>query len=244
VDHLNTPRLIANQAGTTVWKWDQQEPFGSTPPNDNPSGLGAFDFPLRFPGQYFDKETNLAYNYHRDYDPATGRYVQSDPIGLGGGVNTYAYVWQSPVMFIDFFGLYECWWLDLGNQPRCEPTGLRRQKPTGTYQTKEWFPAPDPKSPSIGIGPIPPMPWPGGKLVWRTVFKEKGYWEAEFECKVWSTYVCKDDCGKITFYPGNRYYKKWEKDEDYDDIIGYGPWSDVGAPPGPWDLPGPRPRRR
>jgi len=104
-DHLNTPRLIANQQGATVWKWDQQEPFGSTPPNDNPSGLGAFDFPLRLPGQYYDRETALHYNMFRDYDPSIGRYVESDPIGLDGGLNTYAYVRSSPLLAIDLYGL-------------------------------------------------------------------------------------------------------------------------------------------
>jgi RHS repeat-associated protein len=96
-DHLNTPRLIANQAGTTVWRWDQGEPFGNDVPNNNPSGAGAFDFPLRFPGQYFDRETSLAYNYYRDYDPSIGRYIQSDPIGLRGGINPYAYVGGNPL---------------------------------------------------------------------------------------------------------------------------------------------------
>jgi len=56
-----------------VWRWDQQEPFGVNPPDENPSGLGAFDLPLRLPGQYFDKETNLHYNHFRDYDPAVDR---------------------------------------------------------------------------------------------------------------------------------------------------------------------------
>ena len=51
VDHLDTPRLVADAAGTTVWKWDQQEPFGDNVANENPSGLGAFDLPLRLPGQ-------------------------------------------------------------------------------------------------------------------------------------------------------------------------------------------------
>jgi RHS repeat-associated protein len=74
-------------------------------PDENPSGLGTFDLPLRLPGQYFDKETNLHYNYFRDYDPSIGRYGQFDPIGLRGGINGYAYVSSSPLSFIDAFGL-------------------------------------------------------------------------------------------------------------------------------------------
>jgi len=105
VDHLNTPRMIANQTGTTVWRWDQGEPFGNDVPNNNPSGAGAFDFPLRFPGQYFDRETNIAYNYYRDYDANVGRYIQSDPIGLRAGLNTYLYVQGNPISFRDARGL-------------------------------------------------------------------------------------------------------------------------------------------
>jgi RHS repeat-associated protein len=88
-----------------VWRWDQQEPFGVNVPDENPSSLGAFEFPLRFPGQYADKETNLFYNYFRDYDPVIGRYAESDPIGLTGGTNTYAYVMSNPVSYVDPFGL-------------------------------------------------------------------------------------------------------------------------------------------
>jgi RHS repeat-associated protein len=74
-------------------------------PNNNPSGAGAFEFPLRFPGQYFDRETNLNYNYFRDYDPGLGSYKQSDPIGLAGGLNTYLYVLAKPLILVDAFGL-------------------------------------------------------------------------------------------------------------------------------------------
>jgi len=101
VDHLNTPRLVADATGTTVWKWDELEPFGNSPADENPSGLGLFDLRLRFPGQYFDKETNLAYNLGRDYDAGIGRYTEFDPAGLRGGVNPYAYVDGNPLSWFD-----------------------------------------------------------------------------------------------------------------------------------------------
>lgn len=104
-DHLNTPRLVADATGTTVWRWDQAEPFGVNTPDENPSSLGAFEFPLRLPGQYADKETSLYYNGRRDYDSESGRYIQSDPIGLRGGINTYVYVSGNPISFNDPLGL-------------------------------------------------------------------------------------------------------------------------------------------
>ena len=67
----------------------------------------SFTYNLRFPGQYYLAETGLHYNYFRDYDPQTGRYLESDPIGLQGGVNTYAYVRGNPVRRFDSFGLTE-----------------------------------------------------------------------------------------------------------------------------------------
>lgn len=100
-DHLDTPRTITNGPGQTVWTWSNDDPFGYNAPNENPTGLGNFTCNLRFPGQYFDRETNLHYNYFRDYDPWIGRYVQSDPIGLRGGINTYAYVNANPLRFQD-----------------------------------------------------------------------------------------------------------------------------------------------
>jgi RHS repeat-associated protein len=61
---------------------------------------------IRFPGQYEDVETGLHYNYFRDYDPSLGRYVESDPIGLDGGLNTFAYAGSAPVRFSDPLGLF------------------------------------------------------------------------------------------------------------------------------------------
>ena len=105
VDHLNTPRLITDANQQARWRWDQQEPFGVNAPDENPAGQGAFEFPGRFPGQYADKETNLSYNYFRDYDPGLARYATSDPIGLASGPNTYAYVLNDPLTLVDRRGL-------------------------------------------------------------------------------------------------------------------------------------------
>jgi len=105
-DQLNTPRKVTDVSNQLRWNWDPT-PFGEGAPNENPASLGQFKYNLRFPGQYFDGETNLNYNYFRDYDPAVGRYVESDPIGLIAGVNTYGYVGQNPLIFVDSLGL--CW---------------------------------------------------------------------------------------------------------------------------------------
>jgi RHS repeat-associated protein len=105
-DHLNTPRKVSRPSDNQlVWRWDA-DPFGSASDNQNPVGLGTFVYDLRFPGQYYMAETGLSQNYHREFDPLTGRYVQSDPVGLAGGnYATYAYVRSSPVGFIDPLGL-------------------------------------------------------------------------------------------------------------------------------------------
>ncbi len=88
-----------------MWQWNNDDPFGGNPPDEDPDGDGQrFEFNLRFPGQYFDQETNLHYNYFRDYDPSIGRYIQSDPIGLDGGINTYLYAFD-PLTQIDPLGL-------------------------------------------------------------------------------------------------------------------------------------------
>ncbi|UVK98792.1 RHS repeat-associated core domain-containing protein [Pseudomonas sp. B21-048] len=97
-DHLNTPCIGTNAAQEIVWEW-KPDAFGIG------KASGSLTLNLRFPGQYYDVETELHYNYFRDYDPETGRYVESDPIGLSGGLNTYGYVEGNPISFIDPYGL-------------------------------------------------------------------------------------------------------------------------------------------
>jgi RHS repeat-associated protein len=99
-DHLGAPHQITDASVTAVWLWDH-DPFG----NGTPSG--TFSDNLRFPGQFYDQNAKLHYNYFRDYDPNIGRYIESDPIGLKGGINTYAYVSDNPVNLVDPKGLYD-----------------------------------------------------------------------------------------------------------------------------------------
>jgi len=103
-DHIDTPRVVVDKNNNVRWRW-VVEPFGTTAPEADPSSMGVFTQNLRFPGQYFDQESGLHYNYFRSYDSSVGRYTQSDPIGLGGGINTYAYVEGSPIGFTDPMGL-------------------------------------------------------------------------------------------------------------------------------------------
>lgn len=97
-DHLNTPRIATNATRAKVWEW-KSDAFGVGEPS------GPLTLNLRFPGQYYDAETGLHYNYFRDYDPQTGRYVESDPIGLRGGLNTFGYAMANPLKLIDPKGL-------------------------------------------------------------------------------------------------------------------------------------------
>jgi RHS repeat-associated protein len=115
-DHLNAPRKVQQPVtDALVWRWDT-DPFGTAAPNENPSGLGTFPYNIRFPGQYYQAETGLNQNLNRDYDPLTGRYVESDPMGLNGGSwSTYAYVAGNPISNADPSGLevrYMCRPLD------------------------------------------------------------------------------------------------------------------------------------
>lgn len=115
-DHLGTPRLITDQGNMPVWQWPYSA-FGSNKPTGVLAATvtagtaklkatkTALEANMRFPGQYFDEESNLSYNYFRSYNGSQGRYTQADPIGLGGGVNRFAYVGGDPLAFTDPLGL-------------------------------------------------------------------------------------------------------------------------------------------
>lgn len=91
-----TPLRATDRTGSVVWSASYSVFGKATLSTSNQILMN-----LRLPGQYYDQETELHYNYFRDYDSATGRYVQSDPIGLDGGINTYAYALSNPISFSD-----------------------------------------------------------------------------------------------------------------------------------------------
>ena len=128
-DHLGSPRLVTRSTdNAVVWRWDS-DPFGTNQPNQNPIGLGTFSYNLRFPGQYYDAESGLNYNYFRDYDGQTGRYVESDPVLQFGRLQSspvstprqllvvpqlfasYNYVFETPIRGADRYGLGPLEWL-------------------------------------------------------------------------------------------------------------------------------------
>ncbi|WP_260476915.1 RHS repeat-associated core domain-containing protein [Stenotrophomonas sp. 278] len=107
-DHMGTPRMVIDAIrDVTIWEWDSKtEVFGNQIPNSDADGDGvSYELAMRFPGQLATDASALFYNYQREYDPSAGRYSQSDPIGLNGGLDTYSYVGGNPLIFSDPYGL-------------------------------------------------------------------------------------------------------------------------------------------
>lgn len=117
-DHLNTPRKLTQPDGQVAWQWaysafgDEQPTLGAkrftdatTSPTTGSTSIPEVTFNLRYPGQYYDKESNLHYNYFRSYSAERGRYTQADPIGLDGGFNRFGYVEGNALGYIDPEGL-------------------------------------------------------------------------------------------------------------------------------------------
>lgn len=126
VDHLGTPIAVTNATRLVVWR-ATHDPFGAATVQDDVDGDGNhLTLNLRFPGQYADAESGLHYNYFRTYDPSLGRFLESDPLGLAAGTNTYAYVGGNPLSAIDPLGLdtehrydLDSWLCDQGG-PGCD----------------------------------------------------------------------------------------------------------------------------
>jgi RHS repeat-associated protein len=116
-DHLGTPQQLVDQSGAVVWS-AVYDAYGEAYQD-----VALVENNLRFPGQYFDAETGLHYNWHRYYDPSTGRYLTPDPIGLDGGINLYTYVKDDPVNYTDPWGLFQFGTRPLAGTPRQLPLG-------------------------------------------------------------------------------------------------------------------------
>lgn len=109
-DRLGTPRAVVDPSrNLSVWEWNiAGEAFGNSEPRQDPDLDGkSFFFDLRFPGQRHDRSSGLSHNYFRDYDSFSGRYAQSDPVGLFAGLNTYVYVKGRPLNSTDYYGLQD-----------------------------------------------------------------------------------------------------------------------------------------
>ena len=132
-DHLGTPQTMTDLDQNIVWQADYT-PFGQATILTQ-----TIENNIRFPGQYYDEETNLHYNYFRYYDPTLGRYITSDPIGLAGGINTFGYVGGSPLGATDPLGL-EC--TSVNETVTCKvpggPQDISFPKPSGWPSSIKW----------------------------------------------------------------------------------------------------------
>ncbi len=103
-DQIGTPQELTDEAGEVAWSARYRAWGAAQEVISEAARKAGITSPLRFAGQYFDRETGLHYNRHRYYDPTSGRFVSKDPIGLTGGINAYQYA-PNPISWIDPFGL-------------------------------------------------------------------------------------------------------------------------------------------
>ena len=138
-DHLGTPQKLIDTAGAVVWQ-AAYLPYGEAQVQANSTVTNN----LRFPGQYYDEETDLHYNWNRYYDPVLGRYLSPDPIGLEGGLNLYGYVGGDPVNGVDPEGL--------ANLNLFKP-GIIQAKQTDSWNPPDCYSVSGHGSPSNMTGP-------------------------------------------------------------------------------------------
>ncbi|GEM_PF-3408901 len=146
-DHLGTPRVVIDPVrDVAIWQWNNKsEVFGDQAPANDSDGDGvALDLALSFPGQQATDASGLFYNYQREYDPAVGRYSQSDPIGLRGGITLFSYSKSNPASRADPLGLRST----AGQVARFPPPG-------GYYGDGDYYQQQDPDLPNYGISDYP-----------------------------------------------------------------------------------------
>jgi len=214
-DHLTTPRLATDAAGEVVWRWDGRA-FGDSAP------IGGITVNLRYPGQYYDQETGLHYNAARYYDSGLGRYLTSDPIGLGAGPNTYLYVGANPLYWIDATGLAaECIFTPLSF--RYSASGQGRTMTTRRWDSTTCEPinslgAPLPPDNPRRLGRGRPLDWISPKWKCQTTYFMAGHMEELYKATAWGVLRCYDDCGKLADEMHG--YKRWEPADEWRIIEG------------------------
>lgn len=152
---MKTPRRLTNTQGQTAWRWkysafgDEQPTKAAnrfvdpvTTPNAGTGTVADVNYNLRYPGQYADSESGLHYNYFRSYDARTGRYTQSDPIGLDGGWNRFGYVEGNPLSGVDPDGQRAMSPRDWNYSPG-SPLGPRLEEPSSPGGMDGMMPAPN-----------------------------------------------------------------------------------------------------
>lgn len=187
-DHLGTPQLLVTASGTPAWQ-AAYLPFGQAQVS-----LATVENNLRFSGQYFDGETGLHYNWHRFYDPSTGRYISADPIGLEGGLNLYAYVENNSINWVDPWGLstFMCTKPLHGLGPKWGPL---------LYPKSKWNPSPAYHQ-FLCVNDYANSPECGGmdrsgSALWSDGIPSKDTWPSKSEegqCETVDLRECVDDC--------------------------------------------------
>ncbi len=124
-DHLGTPTKLIDEDGHLLWSAEPDDWAAIKDERTVPN----LQQPIRFQGQWQDEETGLYYNRYRYYDPKQGRYITQDPIGLAGGLNSYAYV-SNPTGWVDPLGLFELSGYDFSNL-----NSIQANYPTGSSKT-------------------------------------------------------------------------------------------------------------
>jgi len=197
-DHLDTPRKLIDESGQVVWQ-AAYLPFGKAQVLTE-TVVNNF----RFPGQYYDEETGLHYNYHRYYDPKLGRYLRADPIGLDGEINLYAYVGGNPVNRIDPEGLAACFF-------NAFKAGCVKFVGCSSAQRKKFRVIPESgksmSAPSNGWNCSADGFWAKGKKQW---YKVPGYCHATVTCSG-NSYSVKICCNKCVDEVADR-PKGWQPD--------------------------------